>query len=75
MSKTIVKLSKLLIDQMSSAPIIFVFKDDDDAIQGRLEVYKRSLTWYSKNSKRGRTLRVGQLDEAFQKGRKRRTRK
>lgn len=75
MSKTIVKCPQLLIDQASSAPIIFTFKDEENTVQGRLEVYKRSLTWYPKNSKQGRTLRIEQLDELFRLGRKKRTRK
>lgn len=75
MSKTIIRSSKLVIDQAVSAPMIFTFKDEDNAVEGTLEVYKRSVTWYPRNSKQGRTLRVDQLNQVFEVGRKKRTRK
>lgn len=76
MSKTIIRSSKLVIDQAVSAPIIFTFKDEDNAVEGTLEVYKRSVTWYPRNGIKGYTLRVSQLDKVFESnGRKKRMRK
>ena len=75
MSRTIISVPKLVINQDVSAPIIYTFKDNNK-VEGRLEVYKRSITWYPKNSKKGLTLRIDELDYIFEEyGRKRRTRK
>ena len=75
MSKTIIEVPKLVVNQGVSAPIIFTYKDEE-GIEGRLEVYKRSVTWYPKNSIQGFTIGVHRLDQIFQEyGRKRRKRK
>ena len=75
MSRTIIKVQKLVINQEVSSPMIFIFMKDRFR-EGRLEVYKRSLTWYPKYSHQGYTISIDKIDEAFQEyGRKRRKRK
>jgi len=76
MSRTIIRSSKLVIDQAVSAPIIFTFKDENDAVEGTVEVYKRSLTWYPRKGVKGYTLSVDRLAKVFEEnGRKKRKRK
>ena len=75
MSRTVIEIPKLVVNQEVSAPVIFIF-NKDRAREGRLEVYKRSVTWYPKNSKQGYTLGIDRLDQAFEAyGRKKRKRK